>query len=422
MSTSTLPTSSNRALFPFTEQEPFLRTDHRYYGYVSGVGAGKTFAGMLRTAYNMERWNDGEMGAIVAPTTTMVKDVILPLMRESGLMDRWEYKSMHTDEPGIHAPNGSRALILSADNRKTTERLAGLNLAWFWLDEASRVNERAFEILTQRLRVGDYQNGFITTTPMGRNYVYDFFVDDLDGSDYQHGEADVHEHGIGDRLAILRVPTYANPFTDDTYKADMEAKEGQTYEREILGRFVDYEGLVYGWFDLDKHIEPDPSTKGVRQHIYGVDWGHNNPSVVLAIGVRNDGAYVVRDEFYESRHTVNDLVDVIERFYDRYGRGRVFCDPAEPASIDTLQRSNIDATGGINDLMPGIQQVTSNRDDLVIADHCRNLIDEFGMYRYSDTGESEKPVDANNHALDALRYAIMTYEKHGELSVGVAFG
>lgn len=424
----TSPTNNQPArgeLFPFREQEPFLTSKRRYYGYISGVGAGKTRVGAMRTAMNMEDWNAGEMGAIVAPTATMVKDVIIPLCREMGLLDRWEYKSPHSDEPGLHAPNGSRALILSADNRRTVERLAGLNLAWFWLDEASRVPERALEILTQRLRVGDYMNGYVTTTPMGRDHIYEFFVGDHDGEWSEHGRADVYN--VGDRLAITRVPTDANPFTPEDYKEQMRQKEGQTYEREILGRFVDYEGLVYPWFQAledHQHVQPpeDIQDDSFRQTLYGVDWGHNNPSVILAIRLTSNGEYYVVDELYEPRLTVNDLADYLGELQRKHRPGRVYCDPAEPASIETLERAGFDATGGQNDLMPGIQQVTAARDRLYVSENCRNLIDEFGMYRYPDAGDGEKPVDANNHALDALRYSIMTHEVSGEWNVGVAFG
>ena len=137
----TLATSKQR-IKPFTEQQPFLQADKRYLGYISGVGAGKTFSGIIRTIRNMTEWNSGEMGAIIAPTRQMIVNVIIPEMRDIGLFDdpiNWEYKSAYSDEPGIHAPNGSRALILSADNKQTIERLRGLNLAWVWIDEKTAV-------------------------------------------------------------------------------------------------------------------------------------------------------------------------------------------------------------------------------------------------------------------------------------------
>jgi PBSX family phage terminase large subunit len=396
-------------LRPFHEQEPFLGTDKKYYGYVSGVGAGKTFAGILRTALNVEQWNPGEMGAIVAPTTTMVKDVILPELRDLGLLNHWEYKSMHTDEPGIHAPNGSRVLILSADNQRTIERLRGLNLAWWWIDEESSVNQRARDILTQRLRVGQYRNGFITTTPKGRNHTYDFFVGNVDGEYQEHGQADVYV--TKDRLAILRVPTHANPHTPEDYKQQMDQDhEGQFYQQEVLGKFVEFEGLVYPWFS-DDHIVDDYEAT-IRQVFYGVDWGfYPNPSVVLAIGEMTHNEYVVLEEFVERRVTDSDLAKVISSMQERIGVGPVYCDPSEPGSIETVQRAGVDAMGAVNDVDPGIKHVASLADRLMVMENCQSLINEFGMYRYKDDGED--PVKKHDHAMDALRYGLFTWEQEG---------
>lgn len=406
-------------LRPFREQEPFLRADKKYYGYISGVGAGKTFAGILRTALNMHQWNPGEMGAIVAPTTTMIKDVIVPEMRNVGLLDHWEYKSAHTDEPGIHAPNGSRALILSADNRRTIERLRGLNLAWWWLDEGSSVEHRAYDILTQRLRVGNYRNGYITTTPKGMNYVYDIFVGDVDGELETCGDAEVYV--ADDRLAILRVPTHANPHTPEDYKQQMDTDhEGQFYKQEVLGEFVAFEGLVYPWFDENTHVV-DEHPDDVRRVFYGVDWGHNAPSVILAIGETKTGEFCVLECFYETRQTVNDLIRVAEDMQERYRPGPFYCDPAEPASIEAFQRAGLDATGAENDVVPGIQHVSSLADDLTVHRQAQALINEFGMYQYKDGDHKDEPKKMNDHALDAARYALFTHEQRGSPNVSVGW-
>lgn len=411
MATTESP-APNRHLRPFEEQEPFLRDGRKYYGYVSGVGAGKTYAGAIRTALNMERWNPGEMGAIVAPTTTMIKDVIVPLLRDMGLLDHWEYKSAHTDEPGIHSPNGARALILSADNRRTIERLAGLNLAWFWMDEAARIDHRAYEILTQRIRVGKYRNGFVTTTPMGRNWVYDTFAGDVDGDLDQHGAADVYT--ADDRLAILRVPTFANPHTPEDFKEQVERDhDGQVYEQEVMGEFVEFEGLVYRWFseDLVTEVDPDDASE-FDEFIYGVDWGFDNPSVILAIGIRGD-EFVVCEEFYESRLTETDLVEHATAMQERWGPGRFYCDPAEPSSIATFQRAGLNAQQANNSVTPGIRTVTNHQDRLLVADSCQAVRNEFRQYQYAEDGQTDEPLKKNDHAMDALRYALHTHDQTG---------
>jgi phage terminase large subunit-like protein len=223
---------------PFTEQEPFLYDTHRYYGYFSGVGSGKTAVGVMRDALNMEYWNPGHMGAIVAPTTQMIKNAILPLMREFGLMERWEYKGPQAEIPGIQSPNGSRAVILSADNDRQVERLASLNLAWFHIDESRDVPPRARQILIQRLRKGDYTNGYFTSTPRGKNHDYQFFVGEQDAQKQRHGEATVYT--TDDRLAITAVPTDANPHLDrDDVQAIRDAHPSGLLQQEVEGKFVE---------------------------------------------------------------------------------------------------------------------------------------------------------------------------------------
>jgi len=219
-------------------QDEFTRGDKRYLAFVSGVGAGKTYAGIFRTFCNMEMWNPGEMGAIVAPTRQMVVNVIIPEMRDLGLLDKWDYNSSYSDEPGLHSPNGSRALILSADNERTIERLRGLNLAWGWIDERTAVPDRAKEILSQRLRTGNYRNLYETTTPKGKDGTYEFYVGGTDARKESFGEASIYE--TDDRLAIVGVPTRANPNTPEDYKDAMERDmPDQIRAQEVQGQFVE---------------------------------------------------------------------------------------------------------------------------------------------------------------------------------------
>ena len=273
---------------PFDEQKPFIRSDRRYLGYISGVGAGKTFSGIIRTIRNMTEWNVGAMGAIIAPTRQMVVNVIIPEMRDLGLFDppiNWEYKSAYSDEPGIHAPNGSRALILSADNKQTIERLRGLNLAWVWIDEKTAVPARAQEIAMQRLRTGNYRNLYVTTTPKGKDDTYDFFVGDVDAKKKDYGQATLYE--TDDRRAIVGVPTSANPHTPDDYKEAMDSDLPDDIRmQEVMGEFIEVGGGVFtpGMFHW---VDPEDVSDQVEL-VFGVD-----PAATIdhAKAQRNDSDY-----------------------------------------------------------------------------------------------------------------------------------
>jgi PBSX family phage terminase large subunit len=346
------------------------------------------------------------MGAIVAPTTTMVKDVIIPLMRELGLLDRWTYKSSHTEEPGIHTPEGGRILILSADNRRTIERLAGLNLAYWWVDEAARVPERALEILEQRLRVGRYRNGYVTTTPMGRDHVHDFFIDEQAGETRDWGTARLHD--TGDRLSILNVPTFANPHTPSDFKDEMRQKSGQIFDREVMGEFTDFEGLVYKWFSRADHVVPaDDLPETYDRTIYGLDWGGSAPTAILCLRQAGETWYAV-DEFYERRVVNETIISELERMESTHGPGPIYCDTNEPRAIDALRRASFNAREADKAVETGIRHVSSMRDDLRVSRSCSNLIDEFNSYQYKDGGDSDNVLKENDHLMDALRYALFS--------------
>jgi phage terminase large subunit len=103
-----------------------------------------------------------------------------------------------------------------------------------------------------------------------------------------------------------------------------------------------------------------------------------------------------------------------------YGDGVVYCDPAEPDSIETFRREGLDAVAADNDVRPGIKAVADTSDTLRVHEYAQNLINEFGQYQYRDGGDSDKPRKENDHAMDALRYVIHTAEVGGNIPTGRA--
>jgi predicted phage terminase large subunit-like protein len=268
---STSKTQTEYNLSP--PQSRFVREDtKRFVGFVSGVGAGKTFAGIARTIRNATQWNPGEMGAIVAPARRMIVDVIIPEMRDLGLFDapyNWEYKSAYSDEPGIHIPDGGRILMLSADNKRTIERLRGLNLAYWWMDEESDIEPRARQILQQRLRAGEYRNGYVTTTPKGKNHTYEFFAQGIDTVPWD-GAGELYE--ADDRIALVGVPTSANDFLPDDYQTAMQNDmPDEIRAQEVEGRFVEIGSGIFTT-DMLTFVQPsDIHEDYTLNYILGVD-------------------------------------------------------------------------------------------------------------------------------------------------------
>jgi phage terminase large subunit len=134
--------------------------------------------------------------------------------------------------------------------------------------------------------------------------------------------------------------------------------------------------------------------------------------------------FYVAEEFYERRCTDNDLAEVATEIQGRWGPGTFYCDPSEPDSIETFRRADIDAVGAENDITPGIKTVTNAMPNLYVRESCANLIGEMKQYHYpeDEEGDDVVPVKKNDHAPDALRYALHSFVQQGGHSLGVATG
>jgi len=110
-------------------------TEHRNLALVAGYGSGKTFAFCMKGIY-MAWLNAGHTGALLEPTNAMAADVLIPDFQS--LLDELQIPHSYRASPHpsfkLHFEEGtSTILIRSAENYR---RLAGLNLAWFGVDEA----------------------------------------------------------------------------------------------------------------------------------------------------------------------------------------------------------------------------------------------------------------------------------------------
>jgi PBSX family phage terminase large subunit len=380
------------------DQREFVAADARYSAFISGIGAGKTVGGIGRLIRNVSEWNPGHTGYVLAPTVPSLRNVIIPELDKWGVLDRGDY---NRTEKKLAFPNGSTVIFESADNDRKIERLRGPSIAWFWMDEAATISKKAWDIMTGRLREGDHLNAYVTTTPKGENWVHEKFIDNRTKLD---------------RSTVVRgVPTQANPHLPDGYTDEIvEQYEGRFYEQEVQGKFVGFEGQVYPWFG-DNHLTDD-APDSYDEVVFGVDWGHSNPAVVLAV-VRAGDTWTVAGEWHERRCTVADHVRAAEDMVDRFGTGPIYCDPAEPANIDQFKRAGLNARKAENDVTPGIQHVSAQADCLKVARHCQNLRNEFSQYQYRDGGDGDRPVKKHDHALDALRYALFTHDNTGAVNV-----
>lgn len=160
------------------------------------------------------------------------------------------------------------------------------------------------------------------------------------------------------------------------------------------------ETIYTNWKQIDHFPE-------CEQVFYGLDFGFNNPSALVKIGIREKKLYV-EEILYETKLTTNDLTDVI-KILGLTRSCEIVCDAAEPKTIEELRRMGLKATPADKSVYDGIQFMKSM--PIYITKNSTNVLKEIRSYKWKvdkDGKTLDEPVKFNDHAMDAMRYAAFT--------------
>lgn len=149
--------------------------------------------------------------------------------------------------------------------------------------------------------------------------------------------------------------------------------------------------------------------------VYGQDFGYNVPSALLRIEFY-EGAVYWDEMIYEQKLTTGDLVERYKTV-DMSKTGVIYCDAAEPKTIEELVRAGYNAMAADKNVLEGIRKVKSM--PLYITKRSANLIKEVKSYKWKvdrDGKVLDEPVKFNDHALDAGRYGTFTHLHSPQLS------
>lgn len=239
------------------------------------------------------------------------------------------------------------------------------------------------------------------STPKGFNHFYDLFNMENDpkkGIDYKS----------------FHYTSYDNPHikAGEIDKARQEISEDQ-FAQEYLADFRKQEGLVYKEFNRESHLYEGDIPRRIEFYMAGVDFGFTNPAAVLHIYKDSDSHYWVDDEFYRRGMTDAKVADYVktQRF------NMVYADPENPAAIKELEDRGVnlrEVRKGKDSVVNGINKVRElfKQNRLHINKSCTNVILELESYHYPENKDlrnsRENPEKDGDHAMDALRYVIMT--------------
>lgn len=142
---------------------------------------------------------------------------------------------------------------------------------------------------------------------------------------------------------------------------------------------------------------------------YGLDFGYTAPTAMVKVEYY-EGQLYVEEIIYQTKLTVGDIVDKLKAV-NLINSVVIYCDAAEPKSIEELYRAGYNAKPAEKDVWGGIMKVKSY--NLNVTNNSHNLKRELQSYKWmidknGNMVSDEKPVKENDHLLDAMRYAVFT--------------
>jgi predicted phage terminase large subunit-like protein len=249
-STEKLLTSDVRIAY---KQQLFIDSMTRGNLFLGGIRSGKTFVLCYKAI--CKAWN-GQRGCIVSFSYRTLSDVVLYTLKQCfNNFQLVQDRDYHFKDGGMTIIiNGTELLLRTGDD---PEKLRGLSLNWFGLDEAREFPDNTvFLVLIGRLSLGIDQQWFITTTTKGKNWFYDIVknADLLSAFDPPGYAANKDMTCITQRIE-------ENPFLTKDYLDELNRIYSSSYAaQELHAQIIDFSGGIFksSWFDnREPYFKPE---------------------------------------------------------------------------------------------------------------------------------------------------------------------
>ena len=307
-----------------------------------------------------------------------------------------------------YLPTGQKIYFRGLDDplKVTSITVENGYLCWCWIEEAYEImDERAFDMLDESIRggipkeTGLFKQITLTFNPWNeKHWLKARFFDAPPDPD----------------ILALTTNYLCNEWLD---QADLKVFETmrennpRRYQVAGLGGWGIVEGLVFENWKEEAFETAAIAKKPDVVSAFGLDFGYTNDPTALFCGLvsREEKTIWVFDELYEKALTNRAICDRVTAM--GYAKERIRADCAEPKSIDELREVGLyritPARKGRDSINNGIQYIQDYR--IVIHPRCVNFLTEISNYTWAEDkfgGKLNRPIDAFNHLMDAMRYAL----------------
>jgi len=378
---------------------PLQTDDSRYFVITGGRGSGKSFAVNLMLV--LLTYEQGHTILFTRYTLTSAYISIIPEFIEKlellGVIGDFHI----TKDEIINRRTGSKIIFrgIKTSSGDQTANLKSLTGITTWVvDEAEELtDEDKFDTIDLSVRSQSKENRviLILNPTTKEHFIYKRFFEDKgvqEGSNLTKENITYIHTTYEDNLDNL----------SDSYLhqiEQMKQRRPEKFKHQILG----------GWLNKAEGVIFDNWTIGEFKHvgvsIFGQDYGFaSDPSTLVESNIDTDNKIIyLRECFYLPRLTTSEIAQLNLKHAKN---GLIVGDSAEPRLISEIRAKGCNVKPSIKGQGSVTYGISLLQDyDLVVSPDSVNLIKELNNYCWLER-KSNTPIDAYNHLIDAVRYAV----------------
>ena len=414
--------------FPSERQREFFLSRARHTAYGGARGGGKSWAMRRKFILLALRYPGLNLLLLRRTLPELRENHLIPMQREL-----YGFAVYNSAERVFRFPNGSRIKLGYCDTLQDVYQYQGQEYAVIGFEEATHFTEEQMRFLTtcNRTTRKDFSpRMYYTCNPgnVGHAWVKRLFIDRL----YAENENPNDYLFIPARIYDNKVLLEADP----NYIRQLEALPEELRRAHLDGDWDVHAGQYFREFSRDRHVIEPFEIPSWWRRFRSMDWGYNDPCCVLWHAVDGESRVYTYRELYVRETRAGEVAAMVLELSrgesisytvaspDMWQKRGAVLSGAGGFEGETLAElfttSGLSLTPADNSRVPGWNRV---RDFLAVApdgrpnwlcfSDCRNLIRQLPALQF-DQHNREDAADGDDHAPEALRYALMSRPHAGK--------
>ena len=246
---------------------------------------------------------------------------------------------------------GNKVYCFDGANADAYKKVRGFTSYGAFLNEATTLHDTFVKECISRCS-GEGARIYMDTNPENPMHTVKIDYVDKSGQCLDNGQLNIK---------AFQFTLYDNTFLNKEYVKSIEAStpSGMFYDRDILGKWVAAEGVVYADFNKDIHYikEEEIDKSKIIKYYCGVDWGYEHYGSIVLLAKDIDNNIYLLKEYSDKHKEIDYWVNIAKKIKEEYGNIYFYADSARPEHVARFQRESIRCINANKAVLAGIEEV-----------------------------------------------------------------